>query len=202
MWATGRVSGIVGLALLTISVLLGLVTRSGRPLPGLPRFSVSLVHRNVAVLSTAFIVLHVVTLLFDSYAKLNLINVFLPFFGSFKPFWQGLGTVAFDFLIAILITGLLRQRIGAKAFRLVHWLVYAMWPLGLAHSIGNGTDGTDLWFLGFGLVSVLAVLAALGWRLSTGFGESGAARKRAESSILSATELNVTELTTRKTEVA
>ena len=88
MWAFGRISGIVALALFTVTLILGIVTRSGRPLIGLPRFSVTLVHRNVALLASAFLVLHVGTLMFDSYAHLNLADVVVPFLGSFKPFWQ------------------------------------------------------------------------------------------------------------------
>jgi methionine sulfoxide reductase heme-binding subunit len=176
MWAFGRVSGIVALVLLTISVLLGILTRSGRPLPGLPRFSISLIHRNIALLSTIFLIFHIGSLMLDSYAKLNVADIVVPFLGSYKPFWQGLGTVAVDLLIAITITSLFRKRLGVRLFKAIHWLTYAMWPIALAHSIGNGTNGTSGWFLAFGIVAVLAVVAAVIWRASSRFIETSNAR--------------------------
>lgn len=176
-WAFGRVSGIMALALLTVSIVLGILTRSGRPLPGLPRFAIALVHRNVALLSAAFLVLHVGSLLLDSYAKLRVTDLVVPFLGQFKPFWQGLGTVALDLLVAVIATALLRLRIGARTFKAVHWVVYAMWPIALAHAIGNGTNGTSGWFLAGAGVSVVAVAVAVIWRLSSRFTESSRARE-------------------------
>ena len=177
MWAFGRISGVLALALFTVTLILGIVTRSGRPLIGMPRFSVTLVHRNVALLASAFLVLHVGTLLLDSYAHLNPVDVIVPFLGSFKPFWQGLGTVAFDLIIAVVLTALLRRAIGARAFRFVHWFTYAMWPIAVAHAIGNGTNGTQGWFLLGTVVACLLVLAAVIWRISDRFAETTRARR-------------------------
>lgn len=182
MWAFGRISGILALALFTVSLILGIVTRSGRPLIGMPRFSVTLVHRNVALLASAFLVLHVGTLMLDSYAHLNPVDVVVPFLGAFKPFWQGLGTVAFDLLVAIVVTALLRRFIGVRAFRFVHWFTYAMWPIAVAHAIGNGTNGTTVWFLLGSLAACIAVVAAVIWRLTDRFTET--ARRRRESGAL------------------
>ncbi|MDD0857757.1 hypothetical protein NHF46_08360 [Arthrobacter alpinus] len=120
--------------------------------------------------------LHVGSLMLDSYAKLTVTDVVVPFLGAFKPFWQGLGTVAFDLVLALIVTGLLRQRIGQRTFRAVHWFSYAMWPIALAHAIGNGTNGTSKWFLVLAAGSVAAVGAAVAWRLSTNFLETAKAR--------------------------
>jgi sulfoxide reductase heme-binding subunit YedZ len=177
MWAFGRVSGIVALVLFTASVVLGIITRSGRPLPGLPRFSISLLHRNIALLASTFIVLHVGSLMLDSFARLKVVDIVVPFLGSFKPFWQGLGTVAVDLLIAIVVTSLFRKQFGARVFRVIHWSTYAMWPIALAHSIGNGTNGTSRWFLLLSAASIAVVLGAVIWRTSTRFTESAAARQ-------------------------
>ncbi|RKR76238.1 ferric reductase-like transmembrane domain-containing protein [Frondihabitans australicus] len=169
LWAIGRGTGIASLILLTISVVLGIVTRSGRPLPGLPRFSVTLVHRNVSLAASLFLVVHIVSLMFDSYAQLTLLDTVVPFFGSYRPLWQGFGTVAFDLLLVLIVTSLLRRRLGPRLFKAIHWAAYAMWPIALAHAIGNGTNGTEGWFLMLAGASVAAVLGALAWRLTTRF---------------------------------
>ncbi|MET4703023.1 ferric reductase-like transmembrane domain-containing protein [Frigoribacterium sp. UYMn621] len=178
LWAFGRVSGVVSILLFTASVVLGIITRSGRPLPGLPRFSISLVHRNVALIASTFLVLHVGTLLLDTYAKLTVVDILIPFRGVFKPFWQGLGTVALDLVIAIVVTSLLRRRIGVRVATFVHWFTYAMWPVAMAHAIGNGTNGTSGWFLIIAAGCTLAVIVAVMWRTSVRFLETAMARAR------------------------
>ena len=176
LWALGRGTGFVALALFTLSVVLGIITRSGRPLLGLPRFAVTLLHRNVALLATAFIVIHLVSLLGDSYAQLTVVDFILPFFGAYKTFWLGLGTVAVDLLLAIIATSLLRRFVGLRVFRAVHWLTYLMWPIALVHAIGNGTDASTPWFVAFAVLSSVLVFAALAWRMTAGFVENSSKR--------------------------
>lgn len=170
-WALGRGSGIVLLVLMTIVMLLGLLTRSGRPLLRLPRFGVLLAHRNVALLAVVFLAVHVGSLLLDPYAQLRLIDVIVPFIAARSPLAVGLGTVALDLLLAITITALLRRTIGHRAFRAVHWASYAMWPIALLHGIADGSDGRSAAFLILAVMSALLVGAAGAWRLTDGFVE-------------------------------
>lgn len=176
MWAFGRVSGMVSMVLLSISLVLGILSRSGRPLLTIPRVSVSLLHRNVSLLALVFLLLHVGALMLDSYANLSVADVVVPFLGSFKPFWQGLGTVALDLLAAIVVTGIFRPRLGQRTFKVVHWFTYAAWPLALAHSLGNGSDGTSPAIVTSAAVLSAAVLAAVAWRVSARFTETAAVR--------------------------
>lgn len=176
-WAVGRATGFVCLALLTLSVVLGILVRSGRPVPGIPRFSLAVVHRNASLLATAFLAAHVGSLMLDSYAKLRPVDVVVPFLGNHEPFWQGLGTLALDLLLAVVATALLRHRIGPRLFRVFHWLAYAMWPVALAHAIGNGSDGTSRWFLAASVGSAVVVGLSVLWRWSPGFIESAGVRQ-------------------------
>ena len=171
LWALGRGNGVVALAFMTISVALGIATRSGRPLVVLPRFAVADVHRFVALAATLLVALHMGLLFMDPYAKLRLIDFVVPFLGHHRPLWQGLGTVAFDLLIVIIVSSLLRQRLGLKAFRLIHWSTYALWPIAMAHAIGNGTDAFRIWFLSFAGVCGLIVVASVVWRMRANFTE-------------------------------
>ena len=175
LWAFGRGTGVVALVLMTITVVLGILTRSGRPAFGLPRFAVTLVHRNSALIGTVFIVLHVVSLLFDPYAQLNVLDFFVPFIGAYHPVWLGLGTVAMDLLIAIVVTSLLRRWIGQRTFRIVHWASYALWPIALFHSIGTGTDAGAPLFILLAIICSAAVVGSVAWRLTTGFQQRGRA---------------------------
>jgi sulfoxide reductase heme-binding subunit YedZ len=170
LWDFARGSGVVALVLLTASVVLGVTTRSGRPAAGLPRFAVTELHRNVSLLSGVFMVLHVGLLLLDPYAQLRLFDVLLPFVGNYRPFFQGLGTVSFDLLAALVVTSLLRHRIGRRTWRAVHWAAYGLWPVALVHALGTGTDSGSPWFLALAATCVAVVFGVLGWRVSERFG--------------------------------
>jgi len=171
LWALGRGNGIVALAFMTLSVVLGVGVRSGRPLFTLPRFGIADVHRFVALAATLLVALHMGLLFMDPYAKLRLIDFVVPFLGAYRPLWQGLGTVAFDVLIVVIVTSLLRRRLGLRIFRAVHWTTYLLWPIAMAHSLGNGTDTGRIWFLGFAGVCALMVAVTLVWRLRANFTE-------------------------------
>lgn len=161
LWYFGRGFGVSALLLLTLATVLGRVVAHGRALPGLPRFSVVAVHRSVSLLATVFLALHVFTLLLDPYAQLRLFDVVVPFAGHFKPVWQGLGTVALDLVVVLVVTSLLRHRIGHRTWRAVHWAAYLTWPAAIVHAVGNGTNGTSPWMLVIVALCVVTVLAAL-----------------------------------------
>ena len=169
LWYFARGSGFVSLVLLTLVVALGIGARSGRTAFGLPRFALNLLHRNAALLAVVFVAGHVLGLLFDPYAQLKVFDVVFPFVGAYRPFWQGLGTFGVDLLIAIGVTSLLRHRIGARAWRAVHWLAYLCWPVALLHGLGTGSDRGTGWAWAIAMTCTATVLAAVGWRLSPVF---------------------------------
>lgn len=161
LWFLGRGTGVMALLLLTVTVALGIATSAGRPLPGLPRFAVTMVHRNASLLAVAFLAVHLVSLLFDPYAQLRVADLVLPFAGAYRPLWLGLGTLAFDVLLAVVATSLLRHRVGLRSWRAVHWLAYAAWPMALAHGLGTGSDS---WLWAPATACVLTVGVAAWWR--------------------------------------
>jgi sulfoxide reductase heme-binding subunit YedZ len=164
-WYLTRGSGVVALLLLTAGVVLGVLTSTRWATPRWPRFVVSGLHRNVTLLGLAFVGVHVVTTLLDGYAPIRLIDTVIPFVSSYRPLWLGFGTVAFDLLLALIATSLLRERLGYRAWKIVHWLAYASWPVALVHSLGTGSDTRTGWFGLIALASVGAVVLAIAWRL-------------------------------------
>jgi sulfoxide reductase heme-binding subunit YedZ len=170
LWYVGRASGVVTLLLLTVVLVLGIGSRSGRPAFGLPRFGLVALHRTASLLSVVFLALHVATLTLDPDAQLRLVDIVLPFDAAYRPVWMGLGTVGLDLTVAIVITSLLRHRIGRRAFRAVHWLAYLSWPVAVAHTVGTGTDRTTWWLLALTFGCAVTVAAALVWRVGEDFG--------------------------------
>ena len=171
LWYLDRATGLVSLVLMTLTIVLGVLVQRQRRLPGLPRFGVVGLHRNVALLSAVLVGVHVATAVADSYVDIGRLDAVVPFVSGYRPAWVGLGTVAVDLLLVIVVTSLLRGRIPARLWRAVHWTSYALWPLAFAHGLGAGTDLGSGWALavaGVCAVAVaVAVTAAVAGRLAT-----------------------------------
>ncbi len=176
LWYLGRGTGTVALVMFTLTLVLGIATRSGRRAAGLDRFGVADLHRTAALTGTGLVAVHLATLLFDPYAQLRLLDLVLPFAGSYRAVWLGLGTTAVDVLLVLVATSLLRHRVGPRVFRAVHWSAYALWPLALAHGLGTGTDAATWWFRAIAVSCAVAVGGTLVWRLSVGYRERGMSR--------------------------
>ena len=165
LWYLTRGTGIVSLLLLTAVLLLGIAgTARGRG-ERWPRFLVADLHKNLTLLSLAFVVAHVLTSVIDAFAPIRLVDAVVPFVSQYRPVWLGLGAVAFDLLLALLVTSLLRARLGYGSWRVVHWLAYAAWPVALVHALGTGSDGRTAWFALLGFGSAVAVTLAVAVRL-------------------------------------
>ena len=144
--------GVVALLLLTAVLVLGIAATVRWQRPGWPRFLVADLHKHLTLLSIVFVAAHVVTTVADGFAPIRLLDAVVPFASPYRPIWLGLGAVAFDLLLALLVTSLVRARIGYGSWRVIHFLAYAAWPVALVHAFGTGSDGRMGWFalLGFG----------------------------------------------------
>jgi methionine sulfoxide reductase heme-binding subunit len=166
LWYASRATGVVTMLLLTAVLLLGiLVNRQGR-LSGLPGFAVTGLHRNLSLLAVAFLAIHVVTAIADPYVTIGLAAAVLPFASAYKPFWLGIGAMSLDLIAALIVTSLARARMSRRAWRGIHWLAYAAWPLAVVHSLGSSSDARSGFVLGVLAGCVLATVAALAWRMS------------------------------------
>src|SRR6202453_4842121 len=167
-WYASRATGIVALLLLTAVLVLGMmVNRQGR-LPGLPRFAVTSLHRNLSLLSVAFIVVHVLTAVLDTFVSIPATAGVVPFVSGYERFWLGLGAISFDLMLAMIVTSLLRGRLNRVLWQAIHLLAYLSWPVAFAHGIGSSTDLQRGWLLYLAVGCAVLVVAAVGWRLGGG----------------------------------
>ena len=165
LWYATRASGIVALILLTSTMVLGLVTTTrakGRNWPG---FAQQEIHRRISMIAVAFVAIHVLTSVLDTYVDISWAAIFIPFTSAYSAFWVGVGAVALDLMIAVFVTSLLRSRMRPRTWRAVHWLAYLSWPIAVAHTFGMGTDAREGWVIALGVACGLAVVVALAWRL-------------------------------------
>jgi sulfoxide reductase heme-binding subunit YedZ len=161
-WYLARGTGAVSLILLTASVVLGILGPLRFAAPRWPRFAIDALHRDVSLLVLVVLAVHIVTSVLDSFAPIKLTDAVIPFVSAYRPLWMGLGALAFDLLVALVITSLLRRRIGYQGWRAIHWLAYASWPVAVLHGLGTGTD-TKIWWMLILTVACVAAVAVAGW---------------------------------------
>ena len=138
LWFATRGAGIVLLLLFTAVTCLGILTVMRWQSASWPRFLSAELHRNLALLSVVFLVIHVVTAILDPFVSIGWLSIVVPLASDYRPVWVGLGALSVDLFIAIVVTSLLRARFGQRVWRAVHWLAYASWPLAVLHSLGTG----------------------------------------------------------------
>src|SRR5215469_409995 len=167
LWYATRATGLVALLMLTASVLLGLLAAGRLSGERWPRFLTQGLHRNVSLLVVVFLTLHVASTVLDTYTSIPLTAAFLPFTSSYKPGWLSLGAVALDLLVTLIVTSLVRGRLGYRTWRRLHWLAYACWPVAVAHGLGIGTDKSVTWVIALTIACVCCVGAVATWRVIT-----------------------------------
>lgn len=165
-WLLTRATGAVSLLLLTATFALGIADVSRWRSRRWPRFAIDALHRNVSLLAVAFVAVHVVTTLVDQFVSVGVVAAFVPFAGSYRPFWLGLGALALDLLLALIVTSVLRRQIGVRVWRAVHWAAYACWPVALLHALGTGSDASRPWMVGLALGCSAVIAGAVAVRLS------------------------------------
>lgn len=165
LWYATRATGVVALLLLTMTVALGVAGTARYSSPQLPRMVSAGLHRNVSLLALGVIIVHVVTTVLDPFAPIGFASAVIPFSSPYRPFWLSLGTIAFDMLLALILTSLFRPWLPYRVWRGVHWLAYACWPVALWHGLGTGTDSKLSWLLALDAACVLVVAGAVWWRL-------------------------------------
>lgn len=152
--------------LLTCVVVLGILSALRVQGGSWPRFITTGLHRNLALVTLVFLALHIVTAVVDPFTNLGWAAAFIPFSSYYRTFWLGLGVISFELVYAIVATSLVRGWLGHRAWRLIHWLTYAAWPIGIAHGVGTGTDALSAWMLAITAACVAAVGLATVWRLT------------------------------------
>jgi methionine sulfoxide reductase heme-binding subunit len=163
-WITSRAAGIAALLLSSISVCIGLLM-GGRILKGRGA-DLRVTHEALSLATLVALAIHGLTLLGDAYLKPSLGDVAIPLLSSHKTLWTSIGIVSFWAMLALGLSYYARGRIGGQRWRKLHRFTALAWILGLAHSLGEGTDAGQLWFLAMTAIVAVPALLLLAGRLA------------------------------------
>ena len=165
-WYVTRSAGIIAYLLLWFSMVWGLVVPSKllNPIIG-PTFTIDF-HEFISLLSIGFTLLHVFVLTIDRFLPYTPIQILVPFLSPYRPFWVGMGVIAFYITLLVTITFYLRSKIGMKTFRSIHVLSLLGYLGVTLHGLYAGTDSPlvamQLLYKGTALVVIFLTVYWLG----------------------------------------
>lgn len=157
-WLVSRASGILALGLVSLAVLIGLaMSTKSISRPGAKRALMRL-HEHVALIGLASISIHGLSLLGDRWLKPGIAGIAIPFTMSYRPLFTGLGILG-GYLAALLgLSFYVRRRIGARLWRRLHRATVLVWAMGVAHTLGAGSDAGTVWLRAFVALTGIPIL--------------------------------------------
>jgi sulfoxide reductase heme-binding subunit YedZ len=162
-WLLARSAGLAAYALLTLSVLAGLVLKS-RPFRGLKASTVAEVHKTLALTGVGALALHAIALVLDTTVKVSVAGLLVPGLVTYRPAAIAAGVIAAWLMTLVTASFWLRKRIGVRVWRRFHWFVYALFGLATVHGVTAGTDTAQPWARDLYLGALGSVVAATAWR--------------------------------------
>jgi sulfoxide reductase heme-binding subunit YedZ len=166
-WITSRAAGILALLLSSVSVCVGLLM-GGRILKG-RQPDLRVTHEALSLATLGALAVHGLSLLGDGFLHPSLGDVAVPFLSGYKTLWTSAGIIAFWAMLLLGLSYYARTWIGAARWRKLHRFTALAWVLGLVHSLGEGTDAGQAWFLAMTAIVVVPALVLL---LVRSFGSS------------------------------
>jgi len=199
LWYTTRVTGMVTLVLFTLVIILGTLVANRVGGKKIGRFELNELHRSITMVAMAFLVIHILTTLLDSYVATGWLSPILPFLSHYRRVGVALGAVAFDLMIAVWVSSLLKVHVKNQSWRFIHWFSWLAFASAVIHAYMTGTDAKDGVGLALVAACTLGVLVSALWRFfarparaagrtalsplaaATASGEASAATQRADA---------------------
>ena len=179
-------AGVLALVGLTGSVLMGLVATDRVVMTPGHRVMAQAVHRAFAFGTLAFLIIHITTEILAQ--RSHVIDAAIPFLSPYRTFYIGLGTIASDLILLLVVTGILRKRFTghgrAWQWRAIHYSSYVAFVFGVLHGLLGGRAAKPYvdWSYGFAIAVTALGLAvrflAISLRPKESLGSSPSARPR------------------------
>jgi DMSO/TMAO reductase YedYZ heme-binding membrane subunit len=156
-------AGVLALVGLTGSVLLGLVATDRIVMKPGHRVMAQAVHRAFSFGTLAFLVIHIVTEILAQ--RSHVIDAVVPFLSPYRTFYIGLGTIASDLIVLLVVTSILRKRFTghgqAWRWRAIHYGSYVAFVFGVLHGLLGGRTAKPYvdWSYGFAIAVTALGLA-------------------------------------------
>jgi len=175
-WYLSRAAGFTAYILLFVSVALGIAMGTRMLKRVARRNTVFDVHRFTTILALAFTLFHVYILLGDGYFNFNVWQLSLPFMSPYRTWQTAVGVFSLYALVLLIVSFYVRQFIGYRGWRALHYLTFALFAGAALHGITAGTDTTETWAKAIYIASISGVVALVGYRIQYKVPDGGTVR--------------------------
>jgi sulfoxide reductase heme-binding subunit YedZ len=167
-WYLSRAAGFTAYLLLFGSVALGMMITTKTAKRVGKQNLVFDMHRFLAVLALVVSVFHVYVLLGDQYFNFSVWQLSIPFASPYQAIPTTIGVISMYLMVVVVASFWLRQFIGYKAWRTLHFASFLMYAGVTLHGITAGTDAVQLWARLLYAATAVVTIALLAWRIQTG----------------------------------
>lgn len=143
-WIASRSAGLISWTMLSLSIVWGLQLSTKTMKKAIKRPWLLGTHQTLGGLATVFLLMHIVTLLFDKFTNFDLIDIIIPFSSSWHPVWVAWGIVGSWMLIAVELTSLIKKHLSKKVWHTIHMLSFVLWIVGTIHGFLSGPDSQSM----------------------------------------------------------
>lgn len=164
LWYTSRATGIVALVLFTAVAALGALVANRVGGKNVGRFELNELHRSLSLVAIVFLVIHILTTVLDTYAPTGWLSAIVPFASHYERLGVAIGAIAFDLMVAVLVSSLLKTRVRHQSWRFIHWFSWLAFASAILHAYLNGADTKSGAGLALVVACALVVLVAGVWR--------------------------------------
>lgn len=179
-WYVARGSGLVAAAALVLLLLSGIGQITGYTFRFLDPLTAWASHRALGISFGVAVLVHMISLLFDTFVPFNILDLLVPWLSHYKPvtifgihfgsLYVALGVLAFYSVLIIIVTSLVWVEKKPHIWKIIHLLSYLVLIFVFVHALYLGTDllhGFFRWLWIFlGILTGAACMQRL-WRAYT-----------------------------------
>ncbi|HLZ24882.1 MAG TPA: ferric reductase-like transmembrane domain-containing protein [Ktedonobacterales bacterium] len=174
LWYITRAAAVSAYLLLTLTVALGILRSLARDLTIRAGWTLDEIHQFLALLTGAFVLLHLGTLVLDPYIPFSLANLIIPVAQPYRSFATDLGVLALYTLAVVLVSSWLRRRMSYRVWRGVHYASFITFFLVTLHGLLAGADAAAPWMHAIYIGSAAAVVFLVFFRILAPAGDKDA----------------------------
>jgi sulfoxide reductase heme-binding subunit YedZ len=178
-WFIIRGSGLVAFALLSGSLVWGLLVSTKVFGRAVKAKGLQWLHESIGLAAVLATVVHMVALSVDEFVDFTWFNILVPGVSQWEPLAVTFGVVSFWTLLIVSFSFYIKKWIGQQVWRSIHYLSFGAFAAALAHGVMAGTDTSNPWVTGMYLSSVAAVVLLTAIRVMSG--QSSSRRRPASS---------------------
>jgi methionine sulfoxide reductase heme-binding subunit len=158
-WITSRAAGTLALLFSSVAVGVGL-SMGGKLVKGRGP-DLRAAHEALSMATIVAILVHAFALLGDAFMHPSLADITIPFVSGYRTGWTTIGIVAGWAMVVLGLSYYARRWIGQRRWRTLHRFAALAWIRGLAHSLGEGTDAGQTWFVAMTALVAIPAIALL-----------------------------------------